>query len=121
MTKAAESLTAQLDSQGKLTTPRQKNIKKSRHEIEILKASEHATHVCKLQIYIEWHQKNIPQNLMSLYPFKFVLTPPQYGAHSAIYCIGTIDISWLDWASKSSTCHVMYRRPRRHLYYGGEI
>jgi hypothetical protein len=82
MTKAAESLTAQLDSQGKLTTPRQKNIKKSRHEIEILKASEHATHVCKLQIYIEWHQKNIPQNLMSLYPFKFVLTPPVRGALS---------------------------------------
>jgi hypothetical protein len=33
----------------------------------------------------------------------------------------TIDISWLDWAYKSSTCDVMYRRQRRHLYYGGEI
>jgi hypothetical protein len=32
-----------------------------------------------------------------------------------------IDISWLDWAYKSSTCDVMYRRLRRHLYYGGQI
>jgi hypothetical protein len=32
-----------------------------------------------------------------------------------------IDISWLDWAYKSSTCDVMYRRQRRYLYYGGEI
>jgi hypothetical protein len=29
---------------------------------------------------------------------------------------GLIDISWLDWAYKSSTCDVMYRRQRRHLY-----
>jgi hypothetical protein len=28
-----------------------------------------------------------------------------------------IDISWLDGAYKSSTCDVMYRRQRRHLYY----
>jgi hypothetical protein len=34
---------------------------------------------------------------------------------------GLIDISWLDWAYKSSTCDVMYRRQRRHLYYGGQI
>jgi hypothetical protein len=27
----------------------------------------------------------------------------------------TIDISRLDWAYKSSTCYVMYRRQRRHL------
>jgi hypothetical protein len=32
-----------------------------------------------------------------------------------------IDISWLDWAYRSSTCDVMYRRQRRHLYYGGQI
>jgi hypothetical protein len=32
-----------------------------------------------------------------------------------------IDISWVDWAYKSSTCDVMYCRQRRHLYYGGEI
>jgi hypothetical protein len=32
-----------------------------------------------------------------------------------------IDISWLDWAYKSSTCDVMYRRQRRHLNYGGQI
>jgi hypothetical protein len=32
-----------------------------------------------------------------------------------------IDISWLDWAYNSSTCGVMYRRQRRHLYYGGQI
>jgi hypothetical protein len=32
-----------------------------------------------------------------------------------------IDISWLDWVFKSSTCDVMYRRKRRHLYYGGQI
>jgi hypothetical protein len=35
--------------------------------------------------------------------------------------VPSIDISWLDWAYKSSTCDVMYRRQRRHLYYGGEI
>jgi hypothetical protein len=35
--------------------------------------------------------------------------------------VGSIDISWLDWAYKSSTCDVMYRRQRRHLYYGGHI
>jgi hypothetical protein len=33
----------------------------------------------------------------------------------------TIDISWLDWAYKLSICDVMYRRQRRHLYYGGQI
>jgi hypothetical protein len=32
-----------------------------------------------------------------------------------------IDISWLDWVFKSSTCDVMYHRQRRHLYYGGQI
>jgi hypothetical protein len=32
-----------------------------------------------------------------------------------------IDISWLDLAYQSSTCDVMYRRQRRHLYYGGKI
>jgi hypothetical protein len=31
---------------------------------------------------------------------------------------GTIDISWLDWAYKSSTCDAMYRRQRR-IYIGG--
>jgi hypothetical protein len=50
MTKAAESLIAQLHSQGKLTTPRHKN-KKNWHEIKILKANEHTMHVNKLQIY----------------------------------------------------------------------
>jgi hypothetical protein len=29
----------------------------------------------------------------------------------------TTDISWLDWAYKSSTFDVMYRRQRRHLQY----
>jgi hypothetical protein len=33
----------------------------------------------------------------------------------------SIDISYLDWAYKSSACDVMYRRQRRHLYYGCEI
>jgi hypothetical protein len=28
-----------------------------------------------------------------------------------------IDISWLDWTYKSSTCDVMYRRQRRHLLW----
>jgi hypothetical protein len=32
-----------------------------------------------------------------------------------------IDISLVYWAYKSSTCDVMYRRQRRHLYYGGQI
>jgi hypothetical protein len=36
-------------------------------------------------------------------------------------CLLTIDISWVDWAYKSSSCDVMYCRQRRHLYYGGEI
>jgi hypothetical protein len=40
---------------------------------------------------------------------------------TAIHRVGAIDISWLDWAYKSSTCDVMYRRQRRHLYYGGQI
>jgi hypothetical protein len=35
--------------------------------------------------------------------------------------VGPIDILWLDWAYKSSTCDVMYRRQRRHVYYGGQI
>jgi hypothetical protein len=35
--------------------------------------------------------------------------------------IATIDISWVDWAYKSSTCDVMYCQQRRHLYYGGQI
>jgi hypothetical protein len=42
-TGAAESLIAQLYAQGKLTTPIRKN-RKIRHEIEILKASEHASY-----------------------------------------------------------------------------
>jgi hypothetical protein len=33
----------------------------------------------------------------------------------------TLDISWVDWAYKSSTCDVMYCRQRLHLYYGGQI
>jgi hypothetical protein len=43
-TEAAESLIAQLDSHGKLTTPRRKN-RKIWHENEILKANEHASYV----------------------------------------------------------------------------
>jgi hypothetical protein len=39
----------------------------------------------------------------------------------SLQCVTTIDISWLDWAYKSSTCDAMYRRQRRHLYYGGQI
>jgi hypothetical protein len=35
--------------------------------------------------------------------------------------VTAIDISLVDWAYKSSTCDVMYRRQRRHLYYGGQI
>jgi hypothetical protein len=43
-TGAAKSLIAQLESQGKITTPRSKN-KKIRYENEILKANEHALYV----------------------------------------------------------------------------
>jgi hypothetical protein len=50
MTEAAESLIAQLYSQGNLPTPRHKN-RKIRHENEILKANEHATEEQKLKIY----------------------------------------------------------------------
>jgi hypothetical protein len=42
--EAAESLIAQLHSQGKLITPRREN-RKIRHEIEILKANEPAPYV----------------------------------------------------------------------------
>jgi hypothetical protein len=34
---------------------------------------------------------------------------------------GTIDISCVDWAYKSSTCDLMYCRQRRHLCYGGQF
>jgi hypothetical protein len=44
ITVAAVSLIAQLDSQGKLTTPRREN-RKNRHENEILKAIEDASYV----------------------------------------------------------------------------
>jgi hypothetical protein len=50
MPVAAESLRAQLHSQGKLTTPRHEN-RKIPQEIKILSANEHAPHVYKLQIY----------------------------------------------------------------------
>jgi hypothetical protein len=43
-TVSAESLIAQLHSQGKLTTPSREN-RKIRHKIEILKANEHASYV----------------------------------------------------------------------------
>jgi hypothetical protein len=43
-TVAAESLRAQLHSQGKLSTPRRKN-RKIRHEIELLNAKEPAPYV----------------------------------------------------------------------------
>jgi hypothetical protein len=33
----------------------------------------------------------------------------------------TIDISWVDYPYKASTCDVMYWRQRRHSYYGGQI
>jgi hypothetical protein len=62
--EVAESLIAQLHSQGKLTTLRREN-RKIRHEIEILKANEHAPHVYKLQIY-RMTPKHIPQNLVRL-------------------------------------------------------
>jgi hypothetical protein len=61
---AAESLRAQLHSQGKLTTPSGEN-RKIRHKNEILKANEHAPRVYKLQIY-RLVPKNIPQNLVRL-------------------------------------------------------
>jgi hypothetical protein len=48
--ESAESLIAQLDSQGKLTTPRHEN-RKIRHENEFLKAKEHAPEGQKLKIY----------------------------------------------------------------------
>jgi hypothetical protein len=50
MTKATESLIAQLYSQGKLSTQRREN-QKIRHEKDILKANEHAHDVLELQIY----------------------------------------------------------------------
>jgi hypothetical protein len=49
-TGAAESLIAQLHSQGKLTAPKCKN-RKIRHENEILKAKKRLHTVYELQIY----------------------------------------------------------------------
>jgi hypothetical protein len=48
-----------------------------------------------------------------------LLEPELY--HVELPAIWLIDIKWLDWAYKSSTCDVMDRRQRRHLYYGGQI
>jgi hypothetical protein len=48
----------------------------------------------------------------------FEMETPQHDFRTFVCAI---DISYLDWAYKSSTCDVMYRRQRRHLYYGGEI
>jgi hypothetical protein len=60
ITVAAESLIAQLDPQGKFTTPRREN-RKIRHENEILQANEHTT-VSDLSI----DTKNICANLARL-------------------------------------------------------
>jgi hypothetical protein len=54
MTKAAESLIAQLYSQGKLTTPHREN-RKIRHENEILKANKHAPHTACVHTSDLWH------------------------------------------------------------------
>jgi hypothetical protein len=70
-TEAVESLIAQLRSQGKLTTPRCEN-QKIRHEIEILKANEHSTHVYKLQIYRMTPKNNTTKSCETSYPFKLI-------------------------------------------------
>jgi hypothetical protein len=62
--EAAESLTAQLHSQSKLTMPRREN-RKIRHENEILKANEPAPYVEKLHFY-RLIPKNIPQRFVRL-------------------------------------------------------
>jgi hypothetical protein len=62
--EAAESLIAQLHSQGKVITPRHEN-RKIRHEIEILKANEHAPILPQFYVY-RMTPKNIPQNLERL-------------------------------------------------------
>jgi hypothetical protein len=61
---AAESLLAQLHSQGKLTMPRRKN-RKILHENEILKANERLHKVWELQIY-RLIPKNVCANLVRL-------------------------------------------------------
>jgi hypothetical protein len=63
MTEAetAESLIAQLYSQGKLTTLRREN-KKIRHKNKIFKANKHAPHVYKLQIYQMTPKKQITKS-----------------------------------------------------------
>jgi hypothetical protein len=43
------------------------------------------------------------------------------GEEPELYLNATIDISLEDWAYKSSTFDGMYRRQRRHLYYGGQF
>jgi hypothetical protein len=69
MKEAAESLIAQLHSQGTITTQRHRN-RKIRHEIKILKANVHALYVFVGPL--ELHQKHktksretIPLNLMN--------------------------------------------------------
>jgi hypothetical protein len=87
---AAESLIAQLHSQGKLTTPRLEN-QKIRHENEILKANERLHKAWDLQLY-RLIQKNICANLvrLSLYDVRMsfqlearFLDPQEVGLHSA--------------------------------------
>jgi hypothetical protein len=61
---AAESLIAQLDSQGKFTTSRRKNLK-IWHQNKTLKSNKHAAYVEELQIY-RLIPKNICANLLRL-------------------------------------------------------
>jgi predicted SprT family Zn-dependent metalloprotease len=53
--------------------------------------------------------------------YEILLSQWRKTTHNFLHSVHIIDISCLDWAYKSSTCDAMYRRQRRHLYYGGEI
>jgi hypothetical protein len=80
---AAESLRAQLQSEGKLTTPRRENWK-IRHENEILKANEHAL-VCTNLKSIVWYQKTY-HKISWDYPFKPKLRKISVNYCSTAYC-----------------------------------
>jgi hypothetical protein len=66
-------------------------------------------------------QCDVLQNAAFFHISTLIFTQASNDAHELHNRSCLIDISWLDWAYKSSTCDVMYRRRRRHLYYGGQI
>jgi hypothetical protein len=64
--------------------------------------------------YTELLFENKKRRLL-LVPSTYIIKWTQIYRIRSVDCGPTIDISWLDWAYKSSTCDVMYRR--QHAIY----